>query len=84
MALNLRKIGSTPPRALEVASRDDGQTFVGRDEISGPEMRRRSERLAAEVAAGRIPLDETSSPMVARAMMREHRRGTRGRGGKRA
>lgn len=77
----LDRLKGVVPRAVMVGRgmKPTGGVPVGRVAIPPHEARQRAYHLAGEVAAGRLPLDETSAQIVARALEAEHRRLTHGR-----
>lgn len=76
--MGLRKVTETPPRALEVATRDTPDAPIGRKSVDRRELARRMYNLSGEIATGRVPLDNTSAPIVADALEREYRKFRRG------
>lgn len=80
-----RRLQNKPIRALVVARRMAERTAsdapVGRKKLRPDEERRRVYNLAGEIAVGRVPLDDDSAGLVARALEMEHRRLRRQAGG---
>lgn len=71
---DFRKLAAIPPRVGILADRFQTDVPVGREAIPAKESNRRADELTREVVAGRIPLDETSGPIVAKAMQFRRRR----------
>ena len=72
--MNLRKIAASPPRALViVAKMKSDEPPLGRKKLPPSEFHQRLYNASGHVAAGSLPLDDTTAPIVAKALEARYR-----------